>query len=59
MSAVFGTSPAMPRRRPDRAQTLRTRRQWWSRHGAFARGVAAGAALALIVVWGLHALRVF
>lgn len=41
----------MARRRPDRAQTLRSRRQWWVRHGAFVRGMAAGAFLALLAGW--------
>jgi hypothetical protein len=58
LSPTFGTSRAMPRRRPDRAQTLRTRRQWWARHGAFVRGMAAGAVLILIVIWALHAFRI-
>ena len=41
----------MPRRRPDRAQTLRTRRMWWTRHGAFVRGLLTGASLTLLAVW--------
>lgn len=47
----------MPRRRPDRAQTLRTRRQWWSGHGPFVRGMAAGVVLTLVVIWVLHAVH--
>jgi hypothetical protein len=43
----FGTPPAMSRR-PDRAQTLRTRRQWWTRHGAFVRGLVTGVVLTVI-----------
>jgi hypothetical protein len=58
LSDGFGTSRAMSRRRPDRAQTLRTRQQWWRRHGAFVRGMGAGVVLVLVVVWLLHGLRV-
>jgi hypothetical protein len=48
------TGRAMSRRRPDRAQTMRSKRQWWTRHGAFVRGMATGAALALLVTWILR-----
>ncbi len=45
----------MSRRRPDRAQILRTRRLWWARHGAFMRGLAVGVVLTLLVTWIVHA----
>jgi hypothetical protein len=45
----------MSRRRPDRAQTLRTRRLWWTKNGAFVRGMIVGASLALVAVWILQA----
>ncbi len=41
----------MPRRRPDRAQTMRSRRLWWTRNGAFVRGMMAGVALTLAITW--------
>jgi hypothetical protein len=40
----------MKKRRIDRAQSLRARRLWWDRHGAFSRGLATGIVLALIAV---------
>jgi hypothetical protein len=45
----------MARRRPDRAQKIRSRRLWWSRHEAFTRGVAVGAFLVLLVIWVVRA----
>ena len=41
----------MSRRRPDRAQTLRSRRLWWSRNGAFVQGLLSGVALCLAITW--------
>jgi hypothetical protein len=41
----------MARRRPDRAQTLRTRRVWWDRHGAFVRGAIVGITVTLLATW--------
>jgi hypothetical protein len=41
----------MARRRPDRAQALRSRRVWWEQHGDFVRGMIAGMVVALLVVW--------
>lgn len=46
----------MARRRPDRAQTLRTRRVWWERNGAFVRGMIAGVVTTLLVVWAARTL---
>ena len=37
------------RRRPDRARGARARRAWWTRHGAFSRGVLAGISLSVLV----------
>ena len=45
----------MARRRPDRAQTLRTRRVWWDRHGAFVRGMIVGTGITLLAVWIVRA----
>ena len=41
----------MSRRRPDRAQSLRSRRVWWTRHGAFVRGLLTGVAITALAVW--------
>jgi hypothetical protein len=30
---------------------MRTRRLWWTRYGAFARGMATGVALTLLLTW--------
>ena len=40
----------MSKRRIDRAQSLRARRLWWERHGAFSRGILLGAAMTLACV---------
>ena len=44
----------MNRRKPDRAQRERARRQWWERHGAFARGMILGVTLTLLAGGLLH-----
>ena len=44
------------RRRPDRAQRERSRRLWWDRHGAFARGVLTGVVLSGLACWLLRSL---
>jgi len=41
----------MSRRRPDRAQTLRSRRVWWTRNGPFVRGMISGIVLTLVAAW--------
>jgi hypothetical protein len=46
----------MARRRPDRAQSLRSRRVWWERNGAFVRGMIAGVVITLLAVWTVRAL---
>jgi hypothetical protein len=55
-AGTFGTPPAMSRRRPDRAQTLRTRRQWWSRHGAYVRGLVTGVIITLVAALAVRGL---
>jgi hypothetical protein len=45
----------MARRRPDRAQSLRSRRVWWEHHGAFVRGMIAGILATLAAVWMVRA----
>ena len=47
----------MARRRPDRAQSLRSRRVWWERNGAFVRGMIVGVVLTLLTVWIVRAMR--
>lgn len=49
------TAPmAVRRRKVDRAQRLRSRGQWWARHGAFLRGVITGLAVSGLAAICVH-----
>lgn len=45
----------MKRRGMDRAQRLRAHRAWWSRNGAFMRGMMLGIALMAAASWLVRA----